>query len=61
MLNDSNGCQNSHTKDSFNSILGFDFNLGLLKSNNECISVLNKDIFAKYIVDNFFLTSKYVS
>ncbi len=49
MLNTSNGCYNNHTKDLFNSILGFDFNLGILKSNNKCISVLNKDNFAKKV------------
>jgi len=43
VINDSNGYYNSQTKYSFNSFFGFDFNFGLLKSNNKCIGVLNKD------------------
>ncbi len=55
MLNDSNGCYNSHIKESFNSILSFDLNLGLLKSNNKCISVLNKDNFAKKVFISYLI------
>jgi hypothetical protein len=58
VLNDSNGCYNSHTKDSFNSILGFDFNLRLLKLNNKCISVLNKENFAKKVWISYLIFLK---